>query len=107
MRSTRDRQIVLEAMECLQTKDIICAAEYYEIQAIIENLTEIEMCDLTAVVVKYNPDAMYLYQVMKEPEAPHFADVVVIEINGYIEREHWKLILVEQVTKEIKMVDVI
>eukprot|EP00957_Ditylum_brightwellii_P153010 11646974-Ditylum_brightwellii.AAC.1 len=75
-RSTRDMQMTPEAIESLQTQDIVFAAEYYASQDIIENLAKIEMYHPIAFVTKHNPGTMYFHQAIKKSDASHFVKAV-------------------------------
>ena len=42
-------------------------------------------------------DTMYFHQAMNQPDADDFVKAIVKEINGHIERNHWKLTPCDQV----------
>eukprot|EP00957_Ditylum_brightwellii_P069184 5253670-Ditylum_brightwellii.AAC.1 len=92
-------------MEIYQTKDVILTAEYHQVQEIMENIIEMEMDDPIAFAAKHDPGIMYFHQAVKQPDAPQFVETTVEEINGHIERGHWKLIPIEDVPKGTKILD--
>ena len=46
-----------------------------------------------------DPDTMYLWQAMKQPDWPHFRRAMQDEINDHTSRGHWKLIKRTQLPK--------
>jgi hypothetical protein len=43
-------------------------------------------------LAKMMGDIIYLHQVLQQPDAREFVEVVIKEINSHINNDHWKLI---------------
>eukprot|EP00957_Ditylum_brightwellii_P166903 12703402-Ditylum_brightwellii.AAC.1 len=68
-------------MESYQTNDIVLTSEYYQAQEIMENVIEMEMDEPIAFAAKHDLDTLYFHQAIKQPDAPHFVEAIVKEIN--------------------------
>eukprot|EP00957_Ditylum_brightwellii_P026437 1999756-Ditylum_brightwellii.AAC.1 len=92
-------------MESYQTKELVLTAEYYQAQEAMQTSIEMEMDDPIAFAAKHDSYTMYLHQLVKQPDAPQFVEVIIKEINGHIERGHWQLIPIEDVPNGSKILD--
>ncbi len=41
--------------------------------------------------VEMMEDIMYLNQALQQPDAAHFVEAVVQEVNGHVDNNHWRL----------------
>jgi hypothetical protein len=46
-------------------------------------------------------DIMYLQQPLHQPDASHFVDAVIEEVNGYVENKNWVLTKRSKVPEDI------
>eukprot|EP00957_Ditylum_brightwellii_P181445 13821235-Ditylum_brightwellii.AAC.1 len=61
-------------MEIYQAKYVVLAAEYYQVQEIMEHLNEMEMGNPIDFAAKHDPDTMYFHQAIKHLNAPQFIE---------------------------------
>ncbi len=46
-------------------------------------------------------DIMYLNQALCQPDAPHFVEAVITEVNGHVNKKHWQLTKQSEVPPDI------
>ncbi len=49
-------------------------------------------------------DAMYLHQVLWQPDGMQFMEAVIKEVNSHIDNDHWKLIPCKAVSEDTEVV---
>ena len=49
-------------------------------------------------------DIMYLQQALRQPDASHFVDVVISEVNGHVRNKNWALIKRSEVPEDADVV---
>jgi hypothetical protein len=49
-------------------------------------------------------NVMYLHQVLRQPDSREFVEVVIKEVNGHVDNNHWKLIPCTKVPEGMKIV---
>ncbi len=49
-------------------------------------------------------DIMYLQQALCQPDAPHFVDAVISEVNGHVTNKNWALIKRSEVPEDADVV---
>ncbi len=49
-------------------------------------------------------DIMYLNQALQQPDAAHFVETVVEEVNGHVNNNHWRLTKHSKVPSEVEVI---
>jgi hypothetical protein len=49
-------------------------------------------------------DTMYLNQALQQPNATHFVEAVVQEVNGHVVNNHWQLTKCSKVPPDVRVV---
>jgi hypothetical protein len=48
-------------------------------------------------------DVMYLNQALHQPDAPHFVEAVITELNGHVNNKHWQLTKQSEVPPDVNV----
>eukprot|EP00957_Ditylum_brightwellii_P172136 13104673-Ditylum_brightwellii.AAC.1 len=104
-RSTRRREMSRRAMESLKTMDVQFSAEYYDAMHEDDYRIQDQMQDSIAFKATTDPDMLYFHQAMAAPDKEDFVGTIVKEINGHIEKQHWRLMPQSQVPEGMEILD--
>ena len=70
-----------EAIEHRAFKTSLAIGELQELETNVTNPTE--------YLATMNKDTMYFDQAIRKPDAHHFVDTIIKEINDHIQRKRW------------------